>query len=91
MLARRIERAVKKEREILGDQRQFFVFLACWRSGENLQCGRQQPIKGTRVDSEAWGERVAAIGCHCREDRALNVTVAVEERVDLANPAECVR
>jgi hypothetical protein len=55
-------------------------FLACARPGENLQRGRQQPIKGTRLDGEAWGKRVAEIGRHCREDRALNVTVAVEER-----------
>ena len=54
MLARSIEWAVKKECDILGNQRQFFVFFACARPGENLQRGRQQPIKVMRMDGDLY-------------------------------------
>ena len=37
------------------------------------------------------GERVAEIGRHRCEDRALDMAVTVEKGVDLAEPAERVR
>ncbi|GLR90962.1 hypothetical protein GCM10007857_76780 [Bradyrhizobium iriomotense] len=45
-----------------------------------------QAIKRARVNDEAGGGRIAKVRCHCGENRALHVAVAVEERIP--KPAE---
>lgn len=42
------------------------------------------------MDSEACGERIAKFRRHHSEDRALDVPIAVQERMDLPEPAERV-
>jgi hypothetical protein len=86
VLARDVERTIKKKRKILGDQPKFLIFFAGRRSCENLQ--GEQPVKRAWVDRKARGERIAKVRCHRSKDRTLNVTVAVQERMDFSKPAE---
>jgi hypothetical protein len=84
MLARRIEGAVKKECDILGDQRQFFVSLPA-----RARVKISNAVASNRSKGHGWmrsvGKAGSRIGRHCREDRALNVTVDVLDIVLCAN------
>ena len=90
MLSNSIERAIKEEGEVFRDQAQFAIFLVDRCPRKNLQGGRQQSIVRARMDREARGERKTKLGRHRGEHRALHMTVAVKERMDLAELAEGV-
>ena len=88
MLARRVERAIEEEGEIFDHKAQLFIF-ASWRGArEDLQGCREQPIIRTRMDRKARRKRVAEFGRHHREQCPLNMTVAVQKRTGLPEPAE---
>ena len=90
MLARSVERPIKEEGQIFGHEAQIVILSAGRSPCEDLQRRGEQPVIGARVDGEARRERVAEIRRHGREDRTLEMTVAVKEGVDLSEPAEGV-
>lgn len=90
MLSRRIERPIEEEREVFGDEAEVFLFLVFRRPPEVLQGNGEQAVEGPRMNDEARRQRKAELRRHDREHRALNVTVAVEEWMNLAEPAEGV-
>jgi hypothetical protein len=58
VLARDVERTIKKKRKIPGDQPKFLIFFAGRRSCENLQGEGEQPVKRAWVDRKARGATV---------------------------------
>ena len=90
MLARGVERPFEKEGEIFGDKAEVFLFLVCRRPPEVFQGNGKQTVEGPRMNDEARRQRKAELRRHDGENRALNMTVAIEEGMNLPEPAEGV-
>ncbi len=90
MLARGIERPIEEEAEIFGDETELFLFLVCRRAPEHFQGSRKQAVEGPWMNDEAGRQGKVEFRRHDRENRALNMAVAVEEGMNLPEPAEGV-
>ena len=90
MLAQGIERPIEELGEIFSDKAKLFLFLVTRRLPEALQGNGRQAFEGPWMNDEARRQRKAELRCHDREHCALNVTVAVDEGMNLPEPAEGV-
>ena len=85
-----VERPIEEEGEIFGDKAEVFLFLVFRRPPEVFQGNGKQAVEGPRMNDEARRQRKSELRRHDGENRALNVTVAIEEGMNLPEPAEGV-
>ena len=90
MLARGVERPFEEEGQIFGDKAEVFLFLVFRRPPEVFRGNGKQAVEGPRMNGEAGRQRKAELRRHNGENRALNMTVAIEEGMNLPEPAESV-